>query len=310
MRGRTWVWIGCGIAGIVLVIYLCRNQLLKVILPDLEGIGLTTVDLTGDNADVHLPLIFKNKPYVDYRLSRVYLAAVDDTLHLAEYRNTSVLTLKKNEQKSIPLNFTVPLKKIRSHISKMTDRDSIAIHIRGQLVFETFFGEVTQHLDKKIWVRVPVPPDAQIREVVYTGREQKMYTLDIHLDLINRNYTKYTFRDIRYHCTAEDMADASGRIPALRIPDRDTVALTIPVKLHIAKKLKLLATILHPPDSIRYNITLTGTIVAMGGQKQHIPIKLTRNGSVNLLDLRKKQQDKDAPKQEPVKLRIKQKKDS
>jgi hypothetical protein len=229
----------------------------------------------------------KNTSWSDYELYRSDITVLSDTVILVHYENDSTLSLEQNQVRVFSLQFTVPVHSTIERIRDLQDRDSTRLHIVGNIDFSSVLGRSTREFRKDVSVPVPVPPKIKIGEIVYLGeikKGEKLYDFRMRLHVINMNKKEFWFKNLTYKMKAGKLAESFGKLPDVRIPPLDSVAVEVPFHLKIENEIGLFFKVLFNNDIVNYTINISGTIVSAAGVEQDIPASYTASGKVELYD--------------------------
>lgn len=259
------------------------KRMLRSTLPDVEKATILRVSVTADSAHVDIQLLLRNKGYWNFRVKSLHLKLYDDTVQLVSYANDSVRTLHRHEEKAERFFVVLPIKKIMERIRERQGQDSTVIDIRGEIVLNTFAGDITKDITQQVTVKIPTPPEVNLQQVEYLGKENGAHQLMVFLNFINRNERSLRMRDVHYQFTGSDMIAANGYLADLTIPARDSMVLRVPVQVKITDKLKLIGKIITGDHTLDYQVSVQGTIVSLTGiVKEDVPAVFTTAGTVHL----------------------------
>lgn len=270
------------IAGIFVVFG--RKIMMEAIVPDLEEVRVAEMVIDGDSARVKLTLSLHNRGVWRMDLLKTELNVYDDTILLLNYSNDSIKTIGRDESKIETLYLTLPLEKIMARIREHQGEDSTALTIRGQITFESFFGERTEPISKVYYIRVPIPPRLSVRQVDYLGRDDnKIHKLMMYLTLVNLNPRRLDMRDVSWQIYGEDLLTMKGFMGDIQVPALDSTVIKVPVNLELLNKAGLISRIVLDNDMVDYSFALQGTIEALTGVVTHdVPVTIHSYGRVEL----------------------------
>jgi len=128
------------------------------------------------------------------------LSLVNSSLELVRYQRDSSYTLMAGEKKMFHLEFDLDTQQLIKRIRSLQNKDSTTVSIKGNILFDTYFGDYDLGIDKTIKVRVPTPPDITIREVEYLGvRSVDSIDFNIHIGVLNYNPNILGIRNVNYY---------------------------------------------------------------------------------------------------------------
>ena len=283
-RGLIILLILVLIAGIFVVYG--RRILIEAIVPDLEEVTVAEMVIDGDSARVKLTLSVHNRGVWRMDLLKTELNVYDDTILLLNYSNDSIKTIERDEFKIETLYLTLPLEKIMARIREHQGEDSTALTIRGQITFESFFGERTEPVNRIYYIRVPIPPKLYVRQVDYLGRnDDKIHKLMMHMTLVNLNPRRLDMSDVTWGIYGEDLLSMNGFMDDIHVAALDSTVIRVPVNLELLNKAGLISRIVLDNDMVDYSFALNGTIEALTGVvTRDVPVTIHTYGRVELYD--------------------------
>jgi hypothetical protein len=262
-----------------------RRIMIEAIVPDLDEVTVTELVFEDDTARIKLTLSVYNRGVWRMDLLNTRLNVYDDTTLLLEYSNDSIKTIERGEFKTEVLYLTLPLSKIMASIREHQGEDSIALSIKGEVTFESFFGERTQPVNVVYYVRIPVPPRLHVRQIDYLGRKEKrVHELLMHMTIVNLNPRSLDMKDVSWTLSGEDLISMNGFMGDIKVAAMDSTVLQVPVNLKLVNRAGLISRIILDKDMVDYSFVLRGTIEELTDvvDNREVPVTVHSYGRVEL----------------------------
>lgn len=291
-KGRITLLVCIVLLGAVFIIF--RKPFIRATLPEVEQVTLAEISIQNDTAFVKLELTVRNKGVWHIELQRIDLGVYDGDVLLLEYQDDTLHVLQRNEVKKEQLFFAIPISKVREQIQLHQGEDSVGLHLKGEIHFSTFLGDMSRTIDQVVPVNVPIPPKLTMRGIEYTGRTDKGdYKLLFHLMLKNYNPRALDMRDLVYELQGNNGVNLRGQLNAVSIAAEDSTRIDVPAVLIVDNRFSLISDILLDKDQMAYSFVLTGTIESLTGiDARDVPVTISTNGQMELYNENKDKRDR------------------
>lgn len=291
-KGRITLLVCIVLLGAVFIVF--RKPFIRATLPEVEQVTLAEISIQNDTAFVKLELTVRNKGVWHIELQRIGLGVYDGDVLLLEYQDDTLHVLQRNEVKKEQLFFALPISTLRERIQFHQGKDSVGLHLKGEIHFSTFLGDMSRTIDQVVPVNVPIPPKLTMRGIEYTGRTDKGdYNLLFHLMLKNYNPRALEMRDLVYELHGDNGVNLRGQLSSVSIAAEDSTRIDVPAVLIVDNRFSLISDILLDKDQMAYSFVLTGTIESLTGiDARDVPVTISASGQMELYNENKDKRDR------------------
>lgn len=266
-----------------------KKRIIKSVVPSIEDFYINDLVIQNGKGRAHLILFLENKDVINYHVKTMDLSLTNSSLELVKYQRDSSYILLAGEKKEFHLEFDLDTQQLVKRIRSLQSKDSTSVNIKGNILFDTYFGDYKLDIDKSIKIRVPTPPDINIREVEYLGvRNVDSIDFNIHIGVLNYNPNILGIKNVKYHFKSEDFFEAHGDLPDVLLDTSDTIVRIVPVTIVTKRKMELLSKIILNQDVLEYEMALDGILLLDNDKQNEIRVSVSKRDKLEVLRKNKK----------------------
>ena len=283
-----------GIGGYFIYLFIQKQKMLNLLLPEVTEITLIKADIHQDTAFIEVNTIVVNKAPYEMNIDSVVCdLALGGTL-LVSTSNYVGLRQESGEADSVTFSVKIPITHTKNKIQSLQGQDSTGISIQATIVYSGL--KIPFIKSKKI--EVPVPPKFK---VLKTNRKVKLFKKDIQaqlfLGIVNEGKNlSLDLHDLQYEISIGDDLASKGKFPRdVSIRPQSSQVLKLPLKLKMKHPLATIFKIWGDKDRVTFHLMLSGYMDA--GKMKRIPTVIFATGKMELVDEQKKKAEKKREKE-------------
>jgi len=289
--------------GLSVYLYIRKQKLLNLILPEVTEITLVKVEIHQDTASIDVYAVVENKAPYPMNIDSI---VCDLSLGITKLVSTSQyigLRQESGEKDTVLFSFDIPISRTREKILSLQGQDSTGIEIQASIVYSGY----KLNLARSKMIEVPVPP--QFR-VIRTERKdfsflKKEVRVDLFLELINEGKNlSLDIHELHYELTLGDDLKTKGKLGKdVYIRPESSLVLKFPLLFHMDRPLEVVRKVWSDNDRVPFYLELSGYIDVQ--KMKHIPIVLITRGKLEIVNEEKKKAQKRSDKKRRKRLRKK-----
>ncbi len=283
-----------GIGGYFIYLFIQKQKMLNLLLPEVTEITLIKADIHQDTAFIEVNTIVVNKAPYEMNIDSVVCdLALGGTL-LVSTSNYVGLRQESGEADSVTFSVKIPITHTKNKIQSLQGQDSTGISIQATIVYSGL--KIPFIKSKKI--EVPVPPKFK---VLKTNRKVKLFKKDIQaqlfLGIVNEGKNlSLDLHDLQYEISIGDDLASKGKFPRdVSIRPQSSQVLKLPLNLKMKHPLATIFKIWGDKDRVTFHLMLSGYMDA--GKMKRIPTVIFATGKMELVDEQKKKAEKKREKE-------------
>ncbi len=283
-----------GIIGVAVFIYVRKQKMLNLILPEMTEITLIKAEIKNDTAFVEVSAIVQNKALYPMNIDSI---VCDLTLGGTELVSTSQyigVHQQPGESDTVTFAVNIPIRQTREKIRSLQNQDSTGVAIHATIVYSDF----RLNLSKGKRIEVPVPPELR---VIKTERKdlsifKKDVQVDLFLEITNEGKNlSLDIRDIQYELTVGNDLHTEGKYGKdVFIRPFSSIVLKFPLDFTMHHPLATIRKVWSDNDRVPIRIKVSGYLDV--GDMKRIPVVVFASGEVELVNEEKKKAEKKAEK--------------
>jgi LEA14-like dessication related protein len=290
-----------GTIGVAVFIYIRKQKMLNLILPEMTEITLIQAEIRNDTAFVQVSAIVQNKAPYEMNIDSIVCDLSLGGTKLVETSQYVGVKQQPGESDTVTFAVNIPIKEVQSKIRSLQSQDSTGIAIHATIVYTDF----RLNLSKGKRIEVPVPPKLR---VLRTERKdlsifKKDVQVDLFLEITNEGKNlSLDIRDIQYELTVGNDLHTQGKYGKdVFIRPFSSIVLKFPLDFTMHHPLETIRKVWSDNDRVPIRIKLSGYLDV--GDMKRIPVVIFASGEVELVNEEKKKAEKKAEKRRDKKAR-------
>lgn len=276
--------IALWIAGIILAallglfafVYFNAKRAVKIIIPELESLEEARIKISGDTAFIDAALLFKNKSFVKLNIDSFIYKVTLDTMLVLDKAQDLDLQMEPSEEDTIHLPLALPYKALIKERQRLNTGDSVQITFDLRLVYSTWLGQMQLPFKKTVTVAVPEPPEVELQELEYKGRDGSKLNFNVHLNITNKGNLDLSLSDLSYELDVKDHFQVRGKEQkTISLKPHSNTTVVLPVSFAFDNLFKTLIQIATNTDKVNYDLKLKALFQSskLKGKKNEIFIE-------------------------------------
>ncbi len=289
-----WKWplvlLLLGAIGLAVFLYLRKQKMLNLILPEMTEITLIKAEIRSDTAFVEVSAIVVNKAPYAMKIDSIVCDLSLGGTTLVSTSQFVGMNQEPGESDTVTFAVDIPIHETKDKIKSLQGQDSTGVQIHATIVYSDFKLNLTK--GKKI--EVPVPPKLRVVKTERKDMNLRKKTLDVDLFLEIINNGKNLDLDIsgiQYEMTLGDDLFTKGKYPKdVSIRPFSSVVLKFPLNFTMNHPVETIRKVWSDNDRVPVRIMLSGYLDA--GTMKHIPVVIFLSGQTELVNEEKKKAEK------------------
>jgi LEA14-like dessication related protein len=291
--------------GLSVYLYIRKQKLLNLILPEVTEITLIKVEIARDTAFIEVNAVVENKAPYPMNIDSI---VCDLSLGVTKLVSTSQyvgLRQESGEKDTVLFSFDIPISRTREKIMSLQGQDSTGVEIQASIVYSGY----KLNLARSKMIEVPVPPKLRI---LRTERKEfkllkKTVDVDLFLQLVNEGKNiSLDIHDLHYKLTLGNDLKTNGKLGKdVYIRPESALVLKFPLRFNMDRPIEVIRKVWTDHDRVPFYLELYGFIDVE--KMKHIPIVLITQGRLEMVNEEKKKAQKRADKKRKRILRRKEK---
>jgi LEA14-like dessication related protein len=290
-----------GTIGLGIYLFIEKQKMLNLILPEMTEITLIKADIHSDTIFVEVHAIVVNRAPFSMNIDSIVCdLALGGTKLVSTSQYVGVRQLI-GESDTVMFSVKVPISLTRNKIVSLQSQDSTGVTIDATIIYSGY----KLKLAKGKTIGVPVPPELRVIKT-----EQKKLSLlkkdvkvDLYLEVINEGKNlSLDISDLQYELTIGNDLYTKGNYPKdIYIRPRSSVILKFPLDFSMKNPMKTILKVWADNDRVPFKLMLSGYIYA--GKMKRIPVVIFTSGQLEIVNEQKKKSEKKAEKARKKKRR-------
>lgn len=288
----AWVWliILLGIGALILIIYIRKQKLLNLLLPEMTEITLVRGEIRNDTLFVSVNAVVENKAPYDMNIDSIVCDLSLGGKTLVSTSQYIGIRQKSGESDTISFSFDIPISQTRRQIRSLQGQDSTGASVHATIVYSGY----RLNLNKAKKIEVPVPP--QLRVLKTERKDLKLLKKEVEVDLVlevtnNGKNLSLDIEDLQYDLKLGDDLATKGKYPHdVHIRPYSSIVLNFPLDFTMNHPGTTIMKIWTDNDRVPYRVMLSGYLNV--GEMKRVPVVLFATGSMELVNDEKKKAEK------------------
>ncbi len=279
-----------GVGGYLIYLFIQRQKMLNLLLPEVTEITLIKADIHQDTAYIDVNTIVVNKAPYEMNIDSIICdLALGGTL-LVSTSNYVGLRQQSGESDSVTFSVKIPITHTRNKIRSLQGKDSTGLSISAVIVYSGM--KIPFIKSKKI--EVPVPPKFKV--IKTQKKELKLFKKNVKVDLFLRILNEgrnlsLDIHDLQYELKVGDDLSTKGKFyKDISIKPQSSQVLRFPLNLDMKHPLGTIFKIWGDRDRVPFKMTISGYLDA--GKMKRIPTVIFASGHMEIVNERKKKVEK------------------
>jgi LEA14-like dessication related protein len=240
----------------------------NLLIPDIEQLESLDIRVGDDTLFTTLTLRMQNKGVFKMNLDSILYKITFDTLRVLSKLQDLHIVLSPGEADTFKLPVGIPYKRVIKRIHQLQDRDSADIKTEVRLMYNTRFGKAIVPHEKTNRIAMPRPPEFEVENVHYEGRDKKVLNLVATVRFINKGNINLMVSDLSYRIRIREHLEAKGKLnKTVNIIPHSTKVEKLPVQVELDHPLKTLFAVITDKDLLPYSLVIEASV--SGGEVLH-----------------------------------------
>ncbi|MES2555245.1 MAG: hypothetical protein V4604_03790 [Bacteroidota bacterium] len=279
-----------GICGIGIYIFIKKQKMMNLLIPEMTEITLIKADIHDDTAFIEVNAVVVNRaPYPMHIDSIVCDLSLGGTKLVSTNQYVGVHQ-ESGDVDTVSFSVKIPISHTREKIDSLQNQDSTGVAIHATIVYSGF----RLNLAKGKRIQVPVPPELRI---IKTERKElrllkKNVQVDLFVEVTNDGKNlSLDIHDLQYELTIGNDLTTKGRYPEdLSIRPMSSMILKFPMNFTMNHPMKTIRKVWTDNDRVPFRIMLSGYLDA--GTMKRIPVVIFASGKMEIVNEQKKKAQK------------------
>lgn len=277
-------------AALVVFLYIRRQKMLNLILPEMTEITLIKADIHSDTAFVEVSAIVVNRaPYPMNIDSIVCDLSLGGTTLVSTSQYVGIRQ-ESGESDTVSFSVNIPIGETRKKIQSLQGSDSTGVSINATIVYSGY----RLNLARGKQIEVPVPPQLRVIRTEQTelNLAKKNVKVDLFLQIINDGKNlSLSIEDLQYDLTISNDLTTKGKYKKdVYIEPFSATVLKFSLDFTMINPKGTIRKIWTDNDRVPFRLMLSGYLSA--GKMKRIPVVLFVSGELELVNEVKKKADK------------------
>lgn len=279
-----------GAIGVAVFIYIRKQKMLNLILPEMTEITLIKAEIRNDTAFVEVSAIVQNKALYPMNIDSIVCDLSLGGTKLVSTSQYVGVNQQPGESDTVTFSVNIPIQRTQDKIRSLQNQDSTGIAIHATIVYSDF----RLNLSKGKRIEVPVPP--KLRVVKTERKDLNILKKDVQVDLfveITNEAKKLSLdiHDIQYELTVGDDLHTQGKYGKdVFIRPFSSIVLKFPLDFTMHHPLETIRKVWLDNDRVPIRIKLSGYLDV--GEMKRIPVVIFASGQVEMVNEEKKKAEK------------------
>ena len=288
----AWVWliILLGICALVLIIYIRKQKLLNLLLPEMTEITLVKGEIRNDTVFVNVDAVVKNKAPYEMNIDSIVCELSLGGKTLVSTSQYIGIRQKSGESDTVSFAVNIPISQTQRQIRSLQDQDSTGVSVHATIVYSGY----RLNLNKAKKIEVPVPP--QLKVLKTERKDLKLLKREVAVDLFleitnNGKNLSLDIEDLHYDLKLGDDLSTKGKYPKdVYIRPYSSLVLKFPLDFDMKHPGATIMKIWTDNDRVPYRLKLSGYLNV--GEMKRVPVILIASGKMELVNDERKKAEK------------------
>jgi len=284
-----------GLGVLTMIIYVRRQKLLNLLLPEMTEITLVRGEIHNDTLFLNVNAIVLNKAPYDMRIDSIVCDLTLGGTNLVSTSQYVGINQKSGESDTVSFAVNVPISRTRREIRSLQGQDSTGVAIHATIVYSGLRIKLTK--GKKI--EVPVPPELRVIKTERTDLKllKKDVKVDLFLEVINNGKNlSLDIEDLQYELTISNDLVTKGKYQKdVYIRPYSSLVLKFPLDFTMKHPAATIVKVWTDNDRVPFRLMLSGYLNV--GKMKRVPVVLFASGKMEMVNEQRNRAQKKREKQ-------------
>jgi len=272
-----------GILGLGLYLYLRPKTAVKIVFPELEKLQKVKIKLETDTARISFNAVINNGGLFKINIDSLYYYLKLDTAKLLDHKEFLNIELPPGHADTVLLTVGLPYTKLKKQIRTLQKQDSTKIHLKLDILYDTWMGKAKLPVERDFSIEVPHPPRFTLIKTEYIGRDKKTLLVNAHIQIDNPGKLDLNITDLVYKMDVKDLFTLEQVFPEkVTIKPGTSQTLILPVHVEIKKLLKTAFLVITNNDRVPYKLHMRAQVKSGMVDADKTPFELEKEGELEL----------------------------